>query len=123
MLEVPQVDAPGLLGPWRVPRPAKRRRFNAAPKANKRYHCPWCEEAMDRKSNLNVHIWEQHDPNFVPSQCPHCPKSYTRSNALKAHIRRNMRTFTHLMAPVLRAPPTEFVVIQGAVYVAFAHDV
>ncbi len=107
MLEVPQVDAPGIPGPWRtVPRSAKQRRFNAAPKANKRYHCPWCEgtlrymmvqmrslgslvtEAMDRKSNLDVHIWEKHDPNFVPSQCPHCPKSYTRSNALKAHIRQ-----------------------------------
>ena len=49
---------------------------------------------ISRRDNFLEHFWEQHDPNFVYSQCPYCPSKCKRLRDLSRHIRKKHQSPT-----------------------------
>ena len=51
----------------------------------KPYQCPHCPKSFSRSDTFNQHI--RFHTGEKPCQCPHCPKSFSRPSHLDMHIR------------------------------------
>jgi len=56
----------------------------------KKYHCQFCAKTFNHKCNMQSHVNRVHEGKKPkPAICSQCDKVFTRSNALKRHIREN----------------------------------
>ena len=54
----------------------------------KKYHCQFCAKTFNHKCNMQSHVNRVHEGKKPkPAICSQCDKVFTRSNALKRHIR------------------------------------